>query len=472
MTVDACKIRQPFPKIKLSTEQVNTKQLTSFSPAQYFNPFGPAIGEVKALFSCTYSGKKGDLYVATRAICFRHTVVFGFEGGREVIPWNSVRSISRTSNKDFHNGVTITRYGSKTVELRYLSASIDQSIQLFRQLWKNERLARRPRIQRQGQRDILCEILSLEGFIFEEVISGTVVEDDKTFDTSNKSSSMQRKLQDTNRTNFQGMHKNDKQALTTEALAWENIRCSKNPIFSETPVLGVRLECNLDEFFYRCLADDAPLSIVSFHRNETEDCNVSHQAWKLQDDGFSFIRTITYTYPVKIPGLAPSAEVVKMQVMRKYGDHGICISTTTSTKGVPVSDCFCIEDRIIIDSQSDGGLLISIAFDLRFVKYTMLRRIVDITTKKDINEFHRAYIVFLQRELNAVKNNINGHDITQAPLTHQSDIIRPKSQTFSLCDSEVVQMGGKDYQFQSIVAMVSALLFIFKFTLFFFACNT
>jgi len=427
-----------------------------FNSAQYFNPFGPAIGEFM-IFSCTYLGRKGDLYVATKAICFRRTIVFGFEGGREIIPWNSVTRISGKCHGNRNIGVIITTHGQEKFELINLSASIDQSIQLFRKLWKNECLVRRPRIQQRHPSDPLDQVLSFKGIISEEVVPDKGIKDDKEFEVADRNSCMQSKTFDVDRIKLRKMQTTDKKDHGGDAQAWKELDNSVKKKFSEIPVMALHLDYNIDEFFDRCLADDAPLSIVSYHRNETEDYDVSSKSWELEEDGVSFKRTIAYSHPLEIPMAPPKAEVLKMQVMRKYGNCGISIYTTTLTKGVPVSDCFHIEDRILVESRSDGGVTISIAFDLRFVKYTLLRRIIECTTKKDVNEFHRAYAEFLKRELKTTKDTIVESNAIHAPC----DIIL-QVQTLSDHNSNMMQMDDKGKQLQCTVTICLAFIILLK----------
>jgi len=426
--------------------------------AQHFNPFGPAIGPIKTLFSCTYLGRKGELYVATKAICFRHTLVFGFELGREIIPWHSVRSISGKYHGNCQKGVSITTYGQENFELRNLSASVDQSIQLFRKLWKNELLVRSPRMQQRHPSDPLSQVLSFKGLISEEVIPDEGIEDDKQSEVAERNACMQSKSLDADRIKLRKMQKNDTKEHRGDAQAWKEVQGSKETIFSETPVIALHLDCNIDEFFNRCLADNAPLSVVTYHINETGDYDVSSKPWELEDDRVSFKRTIAYTHPVEIRMAPPKAEVRKVQVMRRYGDYGISICTTTLTKGVPVSDCFHIEDRILVESQSDDGVSISIAFDLRFVKYTLLRRIVECTTKKDVNEFHRTYVEFLKRGLITNKDTIVEMNATQAPCDTILQV-----QKVSDDDSNMVQMHDKEQKSQWTVIIFIALLSLLKF---------
>merc|ERR1719384_2116886 len=102
----------------------------------------------------------------------------------------------------------------------------------------------------------------------------------------------------------------------------------------------------------------------------------------------------------------PTAEVLKTQILRKFGTRGMCIITKTVTKGIPVSDCFYVEDRLLVESRPGGGVSISIAFDVRFVKSTMLRKIVENTTKQDVMNFHREFEKFLKKKFTLIDDSV------------------------------------------------------------------
>eukprot|EP00559_Dactyliosolen_fragilissimus_P001642 CAMPEP_0184856974 /NCGR_PEP_ID=MMETSP0580-20130426/2138_1 /TAXON_ID=1118495 /ORGANISM="Dactyliosolen fragilissimus" /LENGTH=223 /DNA_ID=CAMNT_0027352307 /DNA_START=58 /DNA_END=726 /DNA_ORIENTATION=- len=58
-----------------------------------FNPFGPVVGEITRVLPATHKNQKGMLYLATKAICFRSTILFGIESGRVVIPFTAIEDI-------------------------------------------------------------------------------------------------------------------------------------------------------------------------------------------------------------------------------------------------------------------------------------------------------------------------------------------------------------------------------------------
>jgi len=114
---------------------------------------------------------------------------------------------------------------------------MDQSVRLFRQLWKNENLVRRPRIQRHGARDLLYQILSFEGYTAEERIPDRVAENDNKSEAANTFNRLHRKSPDVDRGKVGGMQVTNKRELQEEARAWKEVLSSKEPFFSEVPVM-------------------------------------------------------------------------------------------------------------------------------------------------------------------------------------------------------------------------------------------
>lgn len=67
-----------------------------FVPKDMYNPFGPGIGEIKAVSLCDLNNARGVLWIATLGLCFRRSFL-GIEIDRKVINWDSVQSISEDS---------------------------------------------------------------------------------------------------------------------------------------------------------------------------------------------------------------------------------------------------------------------------------------------------------------------------------------------------------------------------------------
>jgi len=401
---------------KIETPLTKFKTPSSLkSPIAVFNPFGPLVGEVKKLITCTYEEQNGELYAASKAVCFRSTAIFGFEIRREIIPWSLVQNILVVNEE----GVNIATSDGRCFEFRRFKISVDYCVQLFKTLWKNECIVSCPNNQHVDPIELLCQILSFEGGLGSKE---TTKDRDKLIpstEISNIAMALCHPMkvqQETQKSGYWGEIEDDC-GDEGGVRGWKECLNSKEPLFSEKPVANLLLDCSMDNFFDRCLADDAEYSFMSFHSKEMGDYNVSSTSWETQDHDLCSERTITYTHPVQQRMAPPTAEVLKTQILRKFGTQGMCIITKTVTKGVPVSNCFYVEDCLLVGSRPGGGVSISIAFDVRFVKSTMLRKIVENTTKQDVINFHKEFEKFLKKKFALIDDSVVNKDSKEVTQT-------------------------------------------------------
>jgi len=143
------------------------------------------------------------------------------------------------------------------------------------------------------------------------------------------------------------------------------------------------------------LSDDAPTSLASHHQ-ALGDLDVKATQWE-NTDGFAKKRFIKYDHPINIPlSIAPPAgSATKTQIMRRFGDNGICIDTETWISDVPLADCFYVADRLLVASNPEGGISLTIQFGNCFVKRTMFKGIIAATSVSDVTTFHKAFVTLI-----------------------------------------------------------------------------
>jgi hypothetical protein len=92
-----CSPEQSMEEVSEYLPETSTPTFTSSST---FNPFGPAVGTQKHVYSCNYrkSNQKGHLHVATKAVCFRCTILFGWETVRIIIPLCTIIAIDQSDH--------------------------------------------------------------------------------------------------------------------------------------------------------------------------------------------------------------------------------------------------------------------------------------------------------------------------------------------------------------------------------------
>lgn len=154
----------------------------------------------------------------------------------------------------------------------------------------------------------------------------------------------------------------------------------------------MKVATTLDDFFAYFLSDNAPASLARNHEN-TGDSDVKCTAWE-DVENIAKKRRISYMHPIGTKvSMAPGAcAATKIQAMRRFGDHGICVDTETHSNGIPLADCFYVMDRLLVASTAEGGVLVTIMFGNTFVKRTLFRKIIIATSVKDVTEFHRGFV--------------------------------------------------------------------------------
>lgn len=112
---------------------------------------------------------------------------------------------------------------------------------------------------------------------------------------------------------------------------------------------------------------------------------------------------------VNAPMAPPEAMAKKHQRLRKYGDYGMCIDTSSRVHDVPLTDCFYLDDRLLVQSTEDGGIVLTLRFEIRFIKSTMFRRIIERTTKdeflKGADRFRKLLADFISDKADVEKTS-------------------------------------------------------------------
>jgi hypothetical protein len=173
---------------------------------------------------------------------------------------------------------------------------------------------------------------------------------------------------------------------------------------------NLALNITVDTFFDMFLSDDAVVSIAA-HHEATGDENVRCTQWE-QSNKFTMKRLVTYNHPIDIPlAIAPPAgSATKTQIMQRF-EEGLCVDTETWISDVPLADCFYVADRLLVSTNPDGGILLTITFGNCFVKPTLFRRIIASTSTRDVSAFHKAYVDKIKDHVRKNRMEFPIHDI-------------------------------------------------------------
>ena len=146
----------------------------------------------------------------------------------------------------------------------------------------------------------------------------------------------------------------------------------------------------MDRFFKQYIGDDAEFSIGDYMSKKQGDKDVNTTPWKPSEQDGKLVRkrVIRYTHPVNAPMAPPEAQARKEQTYQRFGEHGFTVETKTIVVGVPMTDCFFVKDRLIVAAApTKGKVLLSLEFELEFVKSTMFRGIITKTTTSEMRNF-------------------------------------------------------------------------------------
>ena len=99
------------------------------------NPFGPIVGKMKYIFACKHNNSKGNLYVSSKAACFRRTTILSqWEMASLIIPWNSVTGID--TDCDEQGMIAIRKSKDLTHVLKNFEVDIAVVKNALSSMWK------------------------------------------------------------------------------------------------------------------------------------------------------------------------------------------------------------------------------------------------------------------------------------------------------------------------------------------------
>lgn len=189
----------------------------------------------------------------------------------------------------------------------------------------------------------------------------------------------------------------------------------------------VLYNCTLQKFVDFFVKDQADYSIAKYLHGRG-DSELQETEWKSTstsdnncnnnnyNNAANQSRTVHYMHPVNVPMAPPKAGARKEQTYCRYGDYGLVIETRTYVRDVPMTDCFYVVDRILVepnyrnpsdsssnkenqqdltninsnDSSSTApppSVLVSMKFQINFVKSTMFKGIISKTTSSEFKAF-------------------------------------------------------------------------------------
>lgn len=108
-----------------------------------------------------------------------------------------------------------------------------------------------------------------------------------------------------------------------------------------------------------------------------------------------------------LPVGPPTALVMQLQRVRVFGQHGMVLETSSSMENVPAGDCFTLEDRWVVrplpaseaPTRTEAALSIETSFEVRFVKSTLFKKIIESRSRADTLEYHRRWFEMIEKHV-------------------------------------------------------------------------
>lgn len=326
---------------------------------------------------CSYRDMKGRLVSGPKALVFtaRRGAVF-WEHIVISLPWSSVHQVQQ-----YENGIRIrTASRHRQLEVVDFVTTKSETNAVWAALLElhNNELTRTPAgyHHRRRNSDPLAQQLNL---VYDT--------DDGEGDSSIPRASSSRSAPSS------PLHSSSGRSIVGPSASsdWETL---KSQTLDKTVISNLRLSpCTMDEFFSLFLADTAPHSLSHFLRSRG-DTELEATTWNADDE-----RIVRYMHPVNAPLAPPAARARKEQHYERYGNH-LVVKTRTVVDDVPMTDCFFVADRILVEPgvEEDGTCFVSVRmeFEITFVKSTMFQGLIRKTTSSEFTDFFQALAEFMR----------------------------------------------------------------------------
>jgi len=175
------------------------------------------------------------------------------------------------------------------------------------------------------------------------------------------------------------------------------------------------IQMSLEELIKCAVEFDGPKNVTKFHKFKG-DKEVEETAWE-ESEKVNKSRIFHFCTETKSPIGPPIARASKTQNWTSYSNIGFVINTSTQLEDIPYSDCFFVQDRLCARKINENTCKVVISMDVKFLKKTMMKSMIEKKTKVDTADFFKEYFDFLQRpktlEETSNENDNNGGNETE-----------------------------------------------------------
>ncbi|RYH10239.1 DUF4782 domain-containing protein, partial [archaeon] len=167
-----------------------------------------------------------------------------------------------------------------------------------------------------------------------------------------------------------------------------------------TVITEQTLPVSLAAFANLFIEDGAANSYKTYHES-VKDTNVVMSGWQSLASDSEKTRDIKFFKPVNLPGLA-STRGVKLQKYKRFGNVGLLLSSSTRLEDVPAADTFSVDDTLEVTASGDS-VVVSISFQVTFLKSTFLRAMIEGPTNSEMKKWLNSFFEHLKAVCSANK---------------------------------------------------------------------
>lgn len=148
------------------------------------------------------------------------------------------------------------------------------------------------------------------------------------------------------------------------------------------------------------------LSVCRRYHELVNDKDVVMSSWT-ECGGNEFQRELKFMKPVNLPGLA-STRGIKYQQLRRPNECTFVLNSSTRLEDVPSADCFSVDDVLIVHADGSQQVVVSISFEVAFVKSTMMRTFIEGPTEREMKKWLEVFFQHMQDVVAGQKDVVRG----------------------------------------------------------------
>lgn len=166
------------------------------------------------------------------------------------------------------------------------------------------------------------------------------------------------------------------------------------------------IDMTLDAFEKLFIANGAEESWSIYHKNNGDE-DVVDEDWQTTSKKFGDSKVIHFNKIVNLPGLR-ATRGKKVQRFKRFGDAGLILCSSTLLEDVPCADCFSVDDLCAVIVKPEGKLEIELSFEVKFVKSTMLKYMIENNTNTEMKKWLEKFAANMTAKSAGVSDIVKG----------------------------------------------------------------